>query len=88
MEFFARDFTDNALINRFFYNEEITKAADNYEKKVNQMIANKEFALVAVCGDLVVNGQILQQYYYPAATYPIKNETNGIFDVVVWLPIE
>lgn len=52
------------------------------------MVANKEFALVAVCGDLVVNGQILQQYYYPAATYPIKNETNGIFDVVVWLPIE
>ena len=88
MEFFDRDFTDNALINRFFYNEEITKAADSYVNRVNQMIANKEFGLVAVCGDLVVDGQILQQYYYPAGTYPIRNETNGVFDVVVWLPIE
>lgn len=88
MEFFARDFTDNPFINRFFYHEEITKAAQNYVSKVNQMIINKEFALVTVCGDLVVDGQILQQYYYPVGTYPIRNETNGVFDVVVWLPIE
>ncbi len=88
MEFFDRDFTDNALINRFFYNEEITKTADDYVEKVNQMIRNKEFGMVAVCGDLVVDGAVLEQYYYPCGSYPIKNETNGSFDVVVWLPME
>lgn len=86
MEFFDRDFTENQLINRFFYNEEITKTADDYVAKVNEMIRDKKFGMVAVCGDLVVDGAVLEQYYYPCGTYPIKNETNGSFDVVVWLP--
>ncbi len=86
MEFFHRQFTDNELINRFFYNEEITAASDRYVQEMNEMVKQRRFGLVAVCGDLVIDGRNLDQYYTCIGTYPIKNETNGSFDVMVWVP--
>lgn len=86
IEYFNQTYPDIALLNKFFYNEEIENAAKSYVAEVNTMIQNKEFGLITTCSDNIVDGSLLEQNYYNSGTIGIKTDVNGIFEVTVWLP--
>ncbi len=86
IEYFISEYPDSSFINKFFYNEEIEKAAKEYAAEVNAMVQEKEFGLITTCIDYVINQSILEQNYLKIDTIKIKTDTNGPVDVSVWIP--
>jgi hypothetical protein len=88
VEYFAEEFPslDNFLINAFFYEEEVKNAAVTYRKKVNEMVKNKEFALITTCLDqYFIDMEQLEQNYDAYGTFNIKTYTDTR-EVTVWSP--
>ena len=56
--------------------------------EVNALISNKEFGIITTCIDSLIDETVLEENYYSCDTYAIKTDTNGIYEVTVWLPRE
>lgn len=85
ISYFNRTFTENRYINYWFYNEEVSLAGRKYAQTVNDKVQKRQFRLIALCIDSIVDAEILSENYTLANTYLIKTD-NGIFEVTVWLP--
>lgn len=87
IEYFNGDYPD-IFINEFFYDEEIGSAAAEYVDRINCMVENKEFGVITTCLDNIIMQDILENNYSVYKTYKIKTDTNGIYDVTLWLPLK
>lgn len=86
LEYFNVDYPENVLLNSIFYDEEIESATNDYVERVNDLMKSKEFGIIAICGCAILDADALQENYYIYATYSIKTDVNGYFDVDIWLP--
>ena len=88
IEYFNGNYLEGSIINNLFYDEEIKNAAAGYVSRVNNLLADKEFGLVATCIDSIIDKETLERNYYIYNNYSIKTETNGCLEVTVWLPLK
>ena len=87
IEYFSNGaYLEGRFIHNIFNGDKLKEAGTNYKKRVNEMVANKEFAAVTTCLDSIIDENILQNNYQKDSTYNIKTDTNGIFKLTLWLP--
>ena len=75
-------------INTLFYEEEISEAANHYAERVNNMVANREFGVVATSVENIIDMDVLEDNYEEYETVRIETATNICYPVTVWLPRE
>ena len=88
-EYFNVECPESSLLNDLFYAEELIEAGQRYRAEVNDMVANKEFDIIAINdAEGIIDMDVLEQNYQLYRSYLIKTDSNGIFDVDVWIPVE
>ncbi len=74
-----------SFINYIFYGKEyLGRIAENYARKVNEKISRKEFSVITLEVDALVDRQMLIQNYDLQGSYKMKTD-NLTFNTEVWL---
>lgn len=88
-EYFNVECPESSLLNDLFYAEELIEAGQRYRAEVNDMVANKEFDIIAINdAEGIIDMDNLEQNYELYRSFLIKTDSNGVFDVDVWIPAE
>ncbi len=87
IEYFNTDTRGGAWIIRALFNgkEEIGKIAKEYVADVNQKVAGKEFSVITLEIDAIVDRSLLEMNYELEGTYWLKNDT-AAWETEVWIP--
>ena len=89
IEYFSNGaYIEGKFIHKFFNGDKLKEAGERYKKQVNEMVTNKEFAVITTCLDNIIDRSVLEKNYTEDSTYKIKTDTNGIFTVTLWVPRE
>lgn len=88
IEYLNEDYPDNPILDFLFYGKEIETVAREYVNEVNAMVANKDFGIIVTCLDCVIDKNVLSENYVEYTMLGVRTDTNGIYDVTVWIPSE
>lgn len=89
IEYFTNgSYQEGSFIHNLFNGDKLKKTGEKYKKQINDMVAKKEFAVITTCIDNIIERKNLETNYIKDSVYNIKTDTNGIFEVTLWLPKE
>ena len=89
IEYFTNgSYQEGSFIHNFFNGDKLKKTGEKYKKQINDMVAKKDFAVITTCIDNIIERKNLETNYIKDSVYKIKTDTNGIFEVTLWLPKE
>lgn len=87
IEYFLKEAPD-LPINGLFYEEEVIDAANEYADRINGMVERREFDVIAISVENVIDMDILEDNYEEYKTFRVETATNICYPVTVWVPIE
>lgn len=69
----------------FYGIEDLGRIAGNYVREVNEKVSRKEFCVITLEHDKLIDRELLLQNYDFQGSYPMKNDNTVFFETEVWL---